>query len=379
MTAWDDIPDELHSGYTWFKAREVQRYCNTVDFVQTETDILQANVVMASTPQPRNAPLLVVDTVWYEKDGGPTDVPTLVDTGCTTSIIHSNLLGLIRSVNGEEVEISKLVNGRSSLTAASGDGMTTEHACTATFIFQGRTITHTMFVLDNLACKQKLLLGMDFMNDHGLTINIDRGTITFPDSQMNTITADVESMGDVTALHCMQTVIVQKGKTIGLTLKPGQGRTLEEGLIGFIYAHPRLQHGLILWEGVQVVDDGNIIACVTNTTDEDVELLNDTPMAMWDTSDEQDFEWADTLDREINAVVNALRVKPSKGKSKDEPIVVASSDDEQEDEQENRMATKQRSVRQHHNTADSTSHHKTAAERVSRWVATHPTCNALEA
>ena len=98
------------------------------------------------------------------------------------------------------------------------------------------------------------------------------------------------------SLHCMQTVIVQKGKTIGLTLKPGQGRTLEEGLIGFIYAHPRLQHGLILWEGVQVVDDGSIIACVTNTTDEDVELLNDTPMAMWDTSDEQDFEWADTLD-----------------------------------------------------------------------------------
>ena len=101
--------------------------------------------------------------------------------------------------------------------------MTTEHACTATFIFQGRTITHTMFVLDNLACKQKLLLGMDFMNDHGLTINIDKGTITFPDSQMNTITADVESMGDVTALHCMQTVILRKGKTIGLTLKPGQG------------------------------------------------------------------------------------------------------------------------------------------------------------
>ena len=124
---------------------------------------------------------------------------------------------------------------------------------------------------------------------------------------------------------------------------------------------------------------GRIIACVTNTTDEDVELLNDTPMAMWDTSDEQDFEWADTLDREINAVVNALRVKPSKGKSKDEPIVVASSDDEQEDEQENRTATKQRSVRQHHNTADSTSHHKPAAGRVSRWVATHPTCNALEA
>ena len=61
-----------------------------------------------------------------------------------------------------------------------------------------------------------------------------------------------------------------------------------------------------------------------------MELLNDTPMAMWDTSDEQDFEWADALDGEINAVVNALSVKPSKGKSKDEPIVVASSDDEQE-------------------------------------------------
>ena len=38
------------------------------------------------------------------------------------------------------------------------------------------------------------------------------------------------------------------------------------------------------------MDDGSIIACVTNTTDEGVELLNDTPMAMWDTSDEQDAQ-----------------------------------------------------------------------------------------
>src|SRR4051812_17840779 len=129
-----------------FGAREVQMYCNTLDFMQTEADMMRANAKTISLPQPRNAPLLVVDTVWYEKDGGPIHVPTLVDTGCTTSIIHSSLLRMIRSVTCDRAITNKLANGRSSLTAASGDGMIAEDACTATFIFQGKMITHNVCI-----------------------------------------------------------------------------------------------------------------------------------------------------------------------------------------------------------------------------------------
>src|SRR4051812_12207367 len=135
--------------------------------------------------------------------------------------------------------------------------------------------------------------------------------------QTHMITADVMGMEDVTTLHCEHPrsplpLWVEKGKTIRIALKPSQGQALAEGLIGFMFAHPMLEHGLILWEGVQAVEDGSVIARITNTTGEDVDVRNNTPLTMWDTSDEQDFGWADTLADAISTVVNVLNTKPSR-------------------------------------------------------------------
>jgi hypothetical protein len=281
-------------------------YCNTIDFVQV-------NAVLLSPTQPRNAPLLVVNTVWCTKDGGPIHIPTLIDTGCSTSIIHHSLTQTLRSVNGEELNINQLEGGTKALTAASGDNMIAEHACNATFIFEGTTIAHTMFVLNNLACRQKLLLGMDFLNEHKLTISIEHGTITFPDMMVNTIMP----IDDLVLLFPPQMKIASH-RTIKLPLKTNDESAIEDGIIGYVYAHPRLQDGLIIWEGVQLVDDGSVLAYITNTTDEEIEVCAKMPLAIWESNDEQDFVWTDMLDDEITNVVSVLKMDASKLKPADQ-------------------------------------------------------------
>ena len=45
-------------------------------------------------------PLLVTTTIWKSTDGDIVQIPTLLDTGCNTSIIHSSLIGKLLSVDG---------------------------------------------------------------------------------------------------------------------------------------------------------------------------------------------------------------------------------------------------------------------------------------
>src|SRR4051812_15582105 len=104
-------------------------------------------------------------------------------------------------------------------------------------------------------------------------------------------------MEDVTTLqHPLSPLWVGKDKTIRIALRPSQGQALAEGLIGFMLAHPMLEHG-------------SVIARITNTTKEDVDICNNTPLTMWDTSDER---WADTLADAISTVVNVFNTKHSR-------------------------------------------------------------------
>ena len=165
-----------------------------------------------------------------------------------------------------------------------------------------------------------------------------------------------------------------KGKTIRIALRPSLGQVLDEGLIGFIYAHPMLQQGLILWEGVQAVEDGSVIACITKTTEEDVDLSSDTPLAMWDTTDEQDFEWADMLADEISTMVNLLKTKPSR----EEPITIVISSDSEEEKDGERAAKKQRSKSSQRNGSVASSHEAVAGP-TSLQHAVQPSCNVAMA
>ena len=149
--------------------------------------------------------LLVTTTIWKSTDGEIVQIPTLLDTGCNTSSIHSSLIGKLLSVDGTVPKV-KILHGATVLTAASGETMKTDEFCEAVFGFKGKQLTHRMYILDTLACHQKLLLGMDFIREQQLMGK---------DSQTQ----------ECTPLFCTFAVCIEPQDTVAIKLSPLLGLT----------------------------------------------------------------------------------------------------------------------------------------------------------
>ena len=104
-----------------------------------------------------------------------------------------------------------------------------------------------MYILDTLACHQKLLLGMDFIREQQLNIDMGKDTITLPETP------------ECTPLFCTFAVCIEPQDTVAIKLSPLLGRLLA----GYLYADPSLDEGLIMLEGVQTTSDGNVTAWLT--------------------------------------------------------------------------------------------------------------------
>ena len=129
--------------------------------------------------EPRAEPLLVVDTTWTDSNTKQhVHVPTLIDTGCNTSLLHSSMLNKLLSCRGKNLYVHEL-SQTISLTAATGDCLSVRKACTTDFVFQGQVVSHCMFIVDSLACDQKLLLGMDFLKQNNVRIDMETNTVTY--------------------------------------------------------------------------------------------------------------------------------------------------------------------------------------------------------
>ena len=81
-----------------------------------------------------------------------------------------------------------------------------------------------------------------------------------------------------------------------------------------MYAHPSLEEGLIMFEGVQTTGDGCVSAWLTNTTDFQVDVDAGELIAFWEADVDGEFELADSLTSEVELMVNALNVKRSLSK-----------------------------------------------------------------
>ena len=90
--------------------------------------------------EPGTKPLLVASTVWRNKGGEIVQILALLDTGCSTSIIHRSLLGKLLSVDGTVPK--KTLHDATVLTAASGENMNANEFCEATFGFKGEQLAH---------------------------------------------------------------------------------------------------------------------------------------------------------------------------------------------------------------------------------------------
>ena len=169
--------------------------------------------------------------------------------------------------------------------------------CEATFGFKGKQVVHRMYVLDKLACHQKLLLGMDFMREQRLNIDMATDIITLPEVQ------------ECTPLMSMQALCIEPQSTVEITLLPMSGHDLPTGINGYMYAHPSLEEGLIMFEGVQTTGEGCVSAWLTNTTDFQVYVDAGEAIAFWEADIDGEFELADTLTSEVELMVNALNAQ----------------------------------------------------------------------
>src|SRR3954466_4119795 len=91
----------------------------------------------------------------------------------------SELLEKLTSAEGEKFNLDSLQRPI-EFTSASGDIMVAANSCQVSFGFDGVQVKHCLFVLDVLAVSEKLILGMDFLTEFGVCINMCAGTITLP-------------------------------------------------------------------------------------------------------------------------------------------------------------------------------------------------------
>ena len=120
--------------------------------------------------------------------------------------------------------------------------MKTDEFCEAVFGFKGKQLTHRMYILDTLACHQRLPLGMDFIREQQLNIDMGKDTITLPETLA---------------------VCIEPQNTVAIKLSPLLGYTLPADATGYLYADPSLDEGLIMLEGVQTTSDGNVTGSLT--------------------------------------------------------------------------------------------------------------------
>ena len=81
-----------------------------------------------------------------------------------------------------------------------------------------------------------------------------------------------------------------------------------------MYAHPSLEEGLIMFEGVQTTGEGCVSAWLTNTTDFQVYVDAGEAIAFWEADIDGEFELAESLTSEVELMINALNAKRSLSK-----------------------------------------------------------------
>ena len=92
----------------------------------------------------------------------------------------------------------------------------------------------------------------------------------------------------------MQALCIEPHSTVEITPLPMSGHNLPTGVNGYLYAHPSLEEGLIMFEGVQTTGEGCVSAWLTNTTDFQVHVDAGEAIAFWEADIDGEFELADS-------------------------------------------------------------------------------------
>ena len=145
----------------------------------------------------------------------------------------------------------KILHDATVLTAALGENIKANGSCEATFGFKGKQVVHRMYIRDKLACHQKLLLGMDFMREQQLNIDMGTDIITLPGVQ------------ECTPLMSMRALCIGPQDTMEITLMPMSGYSSSIGICMPTHRWKKVSSCLKAFRQ----REGCVSAWFTNTTD----------------------------------------------------------------------------------------------------------------
>jgi len=107
--------------------------------------------------------------------------------------------------------------------------------------------------MDNLAMDEKVVLGMDFLVEYGVFIDMGSNTVTIP--RLN----NHRPWSSVMELTQDASICIDPHKTATVMLLPLDKAQLPNlNTIGYVYPHKALPEGIVLWHGVQQVEGSGI-------------------------------------------------------------------------------------------------------------------------
>jgi len=164
--------------------------------------------------------------------------------------------------------------------------MKVNRSASLTLQVDGVQIKHSFYLMDTVPMPQKVLLGMDFIVEHGVCIDAPNDTISIMSPKYSTPsdTFALTSKEDIT-LQALQTCCVSLSSPNGL--RPAQP-------LGYVYPDNALPDGCILWHGVHQLQDTTQV-WLTNATDRDITISNSTPIAWAEPDTSGEISRADRL------------------------------------------------------------------------------------
>src|SRR3954471_17856654 len=127
---------------------------------------------------PQSQPTIAIDTLWNVGRQYSMRIPALVDTGCNTSLIATEVLQHITDQNGTRFPVEGLHNSI-SLMSASGNTIDVRNYAELRFKIAETSIKHKFYLMDNMPIPEKIILGMDFLMKHVACIDVAASEITF--------------------------------------------------------------------------------------------------------------------------------------------------------------------------------------------------------
>jgi hypothetical protein len=251
----------------WFTTKKILTQNQaTSHIVPSDSESVSAFALSSSHPEAR--PTLSIP-IYLNTQPHELLTQALVDTGCNTSLVKSNLLARIYDAQGEPYTPMPLQTP-TKLTAASGATISLTHMTELDLRVADSFIKHPFYIVDHIPIEQDIILGMDFLTIHQASIDI-------PSRQVALATPSPQL-----GLRCrlQRDVSLTPGQILRVALLTDPSVN-PMSTVGYLHSVESLPDGCIMWHGVQECHNGQIIAHISNQSEQNIEFKEHTQLAWW--------------------------------------------------------------------------------------------------